>query len=213
MVSFNKLLALVCTLVLSVSSLQGAELIMNGDFETGDFTGWTVEHQAGTSGEWLVYSGKTLPISGSDFFHPSGDLHGAAFDHTGPSCSVIYQDIVMPRDLATLTFTYYYQDHDTIHTLDYDHQASQQQFRVDILHPDSYPFSVNANDVLLNVFQLPSDSPQNCEPTTITQDLKAFSGQTIRLRFAAVNHAGHFKVGIDDVSIQTNKKLKAKKIR
>lgn len=210
MTTIQKNIGLLLALCLCFSSVKAAELIVNGNFETGDLSGWAVELQPESLGGWVVYSGTTLPYSGSDFFHPPGELHGAAFDQIGPASSVLYQDVAIPKGTATLTFTYYYQDYDTVHTLDYHHKSSQQ-FRVDIVDIDAHPFSIASEDVLANVFELNSVVHSSQEPTIVTYDLKPFCGQTIRLRFAAVNHEGTFKVGVDDISISTCKSKSKKK--
>lgn len=204
----RKILFLLCAMCLCLSNLRALELIINGNFETGDLSGWTVEKQSKSAGEWLVYSGYTLPISGSEFYHPPGELHGAAFDQNGPACSVMYQDVKIPKGKASLSFTYYYQDYNKVHALDYNHQPSKHQFRVDLLNPEIDPFSIDSDDILLNAFQLNSKAPPSLNPTTVTYDLTPFSGKKVRLRFAAVNHEGHFKVGVDDISIQVQKKHK-----
>lgn len=206
-----KKIALVVAMCLCFANVNAVELILNGNFETGTISGWTVEKQEGSSGEWLVYSGTALPISGSDFFHPPGEIHGAAFDQIGPSSSVMYQDVAIPKGGAALTFTYFYQDFDTVHSLDYQHRPSSSQFRVDLIDCDAHPFSIAYEDVLLNVLTLDSIYPSTLAPTVVTYDLKAYEGQTVRLRFAAVSHDGDFKVGVDDISVISHKKDKKKK--
>jgi hypothetical protein len=42
--AFYRILALVSLLGLGMTQSAKANLITNGDFETGDFTGWTVTH-------------------------------------------------------------------------------------------------------------------------------------------------------------------------
>ena len=42
------------TALASQASAAGGNLLTNGNFETGDFTGWTVTDQAGGSGSWFV---------------------------------------------------------------------------------------------------------------------------------------------------------------
>lgn len=204
-------MALLLACAFSFSNAFGDELITNGNFETGTLTGWTVEMQSGSLGEWLVYSGTTLPLSGSDFFHPPGELHGAVFDQNGPASSVMYQDVTIPKGNTSLKFIYYYQDYDAVHALDYTRKPCQQQFRVDIIDKEAHPFSIASEDVLMNVLELTSLSPTTLAPTLVTFNLKPFRGQTIRLRFSAVNYEGTFKVGVDDISILTNKNKHKKK--
>src|SRR2546430_1416168 len=57
-------------------------VVRNGNFETGDFTGWsTVE--AGL-GRWVVYTGTTLPDSGNTVPAPPEGVFAASTDQTGP---------------------------------------------------------------------------------------------------------------------------------
>ncbi len=50
------------------------ELVENGSFETGDFTGWTVVQEAGSAGDWFVYSGNTSPFGGPILSPPDGNV-------------------------------------------------------------------------------------------------------------------------------------------
>jgi len=53
---------------------QAQELVENGGFETGDFTGWTVIDEPGgvPTYTWYVYSGTTAPESGNAVLAPPG---------------------------------------------------------------------------------------------------------------------------------------------
>ncbi|HEY3887679.1 MAG TPA: hypothetical protein VGL73_03840 [Caulobacteraceae bacterium] len=52
-------------LLLAATSANATNLITNGDFETGDFTGWTEVDQAGGFGSWFVQAeGDGTPING-----------------------------------------------------------------------------------------------------------------------------------------------------
>jgi len=77
--------------------------------------------------------------------------------------------------------------------------ATNQQYRVDIMDPDALPYDTGAG-VLLNLFQtLPSD-PQALGYTTINFDLTPFAGTTVRIRAAVVVTNGVLNGPIDAVS-------------
>ena len=52
-------------LTLAVPGVSGAATVVNGGFETGTFSGWTVVNQEGgfPDGSWYVYSGTVTPVS------------------------------------------------------------------------------------------------------------------------------------------------------
>lgn len=67
------LIALV--LAVGVAGAQAANIVNNGSFETGDFTGWT---QTGNTGFTGVFAGNPAPGGGSfaAFFGPFGSIGG-----------------------------------------------------------------------------------------------------------------------------------------
>ncbi len=70
-----------------------ANLITNGGFETGDFTGWTVANVAGGSGSWFV-TGNGAPSAINGFAQPvlaGGGNFSASTDQTGPGSHTISQ--------------------------------------------------------------------------------------------------------------------------
>src|SRR5262245_47193349 len=73
----------VVTMIL-VPGVSSAATIVNGGFETGDFTGWTVVNQPGGSGDWFVYSGTDSPLSHFSIAAPPEGTHAAVTDQHGP---------------------------------------------------------------------------------------------------------------------------------
>jgi hypothetical protein len=72
------------------------ELVTNGSFETGDFTGWnTVENSV--FGNWLVTDQATAPLSGFPVPPAADGTFQAMVDQTGQGSHILYQDIVIPR--------------------------------------------------------------------------------------------------------------------
>jgi hypothetical protein len=89
------ILAIGVLLIAAVQPTSAANLIVNGDFETGDFTGWTVTHAP---------SGSNIFVDHGPF--PDTTL-GAFFGAAGPAFDSISQTFATtPGAFYTLTFFY-----------------------------------------------------------------------------------------------------------
>lgn len=83
-------------------------LIRNGDFETGGFTGWTVIQNINSGGDWFVYSGVQTPGGFNTVLPPPDGIFAAITDQGGPSSQVLYQDVVIPTDVSQCSAVIYY---------------------------------------------------------------------------------------------------------
>ena len=182
-----------------------AAAVSNGNFETGDLSGWTAVDSG--SGNWSVYSGISSPISGQTIAAPPEGTFAATTDQAGPGSFILYQDLTLEPGLEhTLSFTIYYENRAGVfHT-----PASlsegvypNQQYRVDIIDPAAPVDSVAAGDVLANVFQTEVGDPASLAPTPIYFDLTSFAGSTVRLRFAQVDNQYFFQASVDDVRLES----------
>lgn len=97
-------LALAFTCMLAASTSNAAEILTNGGFETGNFSGWTATTNGlGELTPWAVggsgggYFGNTSPLSGSfDAYN--------GFDGDAGLVYELYQDVVIPSaSVATLS--------------------------------------------------------------------------------------------------------------
>src|SRR5512133_1941370 len=116
-----------------------AATVTNGNFETGDFTGWTVWNADSGFGNWYVYSGTVSPESGSPILAPPEGTFGAVTDQVGAGTHILYQDVALePSETHTLSFTLYYENQAGVFfspdTLDYAGEPNQQ-YRIDIMDP------------------------------------------------------------------------------
>lgn len=191
--------------VLSVSSFANANLIINGDFETGDFTGWSTSHLGGSSLGVLTNPGD--PDLGSS---PSIDHYAFAGNQGGPSQNIFWQTFAVPNSLSSLNFSFDYTYRNfsssfvnpTVDTLDYL-SVSNQQFRVEILTGSANFLTVTASDIVFTAFQTVSSSPNPVLWTNLTQDIttavSAYQGQNLIVRFAQVDNNGPFDIGFDNV--------------
>jgi hypothetical protein len=205
---FKLLKATVASLALSVcASSAFAGLITNGDFETGDFSGWTVSQSGGSTQTVLPASGD--PELGAS---PTSDFYAFAGNQSGPSQNIFWQSVVVPNNLlsANFSFDYAYQNFgsgfSSPNTLAFNN-VSNQQFRVEILLGSSLFDSVAPSDIVFSALQTnPGDN--NTQAWTsfnqnITASLLSFQGQNVLVRFAQADNSGPFDIGFDNVSITT----------
>jgi hypothetical protein len=197
---------------------QCQELIQNGGFENGDFTGWTVFNQLGGTGNWFVYSGTAAPVTGFPVPAPHSGSFAALTDQQGPGSHILYQIVSLPATgTSTLTYALFWQNQaagwSTPDTLDYT-VVPNQQYRVDIVTASGIlanPQTVAPADILLESAHATVGDPDFSGGATGLPanwvsvgpiDLTPFAGQMVAVRFAEVDNQFNFNLGVDDVSIQ-----------
>jgi hypothetical protein len=181
------------------------DLIVNGSFETNSggttFAGWT-ELNAG-NGDWIVQSGP----SNVGFAPPDGNF-AAMSTQGGPGQHILYQDVIIPAQGATLSFLVASRSSAAFLTPEsISHTAiNNQQFRVDAIETTSPVATLNSSDVLL--FRT-TGTPTIFAHKLVTVDLSGatFGGRTIRLRFTEVDNRGNFYLSLDRVQLIPNAPL------
>jgi PEP-CTERM motif len=195
---------------ISQRALADVQLITNGDFETGDFTGWVESDEAGGSGTFSISNpGVPSPISG---FPTAPNALGGNFyavsDQGGPGAHVLSQSFTVPANATSVTLSYqmFVNDQDAgpfVGPLDYTGNAVEFA-TVDVLTATADPFSTAAGDVVVNEYQ-GADSPiDSTDPyISYSQDLTGLvtPGQTYQLRFGEADNQSFFQQGVDNVSI------------
>ncbi|GJM15650.1 MAG: hypothetical protein DHS20C13_09770 [Thermodesulfobacteriota bacterium] len=182
------------------------ELIENGDFETGDFTGWIVVNEPGGSGDWFVYTGTTSPASASIVLAPPVGDFAAIADSGGPGSHLLYQDIDVPAGatLVTCSAIVYYSNSSADFIIGPDLSFAgppNQQARIDLMDPNAPDFDIGAG-VLENLFQTMPGDPDVLGYTILNFDLTDFAGTTVRFRAAEVDNQFFFQFMVDDVTCE-----------
>ena len=131
---------------------------------------------------------------------------------------ILYQDITIPATAtqATLSFELYIDNNDPLNAIGYTNpavtsalnyfpntnpQTPNQQVRVDLINPQGSLTDVGSG-VLRNLFITTPSTPRDFGSyETLTFDVTAFAGKTIRLRFAEVNNLGKLIVGVANVQV------------
>jgi hypothetical protein len=193
--------------------LTAAPLLINGGFESG-FSGWTRVDQVGSDGTFMLQTGTTSPVSFESVPPPPEGMTAAMSDQQGPGSHVLYQDFVVPAGTTsgTLEFDLFIGNRAeaffTPNSLDFATPTLNQQARVDLLLAASDPFTLNASDVLLNVYRTQVGDPLVSGYNTITVDISTLlalhQSNTLRLRFAEVDNVFLFQLGVDNVRIESD---------
>jgi len=195
-------LALVTVALLALPVVARANLVTNGDFETGNLSGWQTQDTSG--GLWEAYSGTLLDGMFPVPAPPQGSF-AAITEEGDPSQLFLYQDVTLPPQGAAIglsMFAYYTAYADIVSPDDLS-AFPNEQYRIDVMKPSAPIDSVASGDILATVFRTVAGDPLSLGPTKKTADLSAFAGQTVRLRLANVVTEDEMNAGADAVLIST----------
>lgn len=150
--------ALIATTILA-GPAAAQELITNGGFETGDFTGWTSLELPQSSGDRTVHgNGANAPLSGQPVnANPGGGNWVALSDQTGPGTYDLRQAFTVPTGAISVALSFDHVATDWANTgpggivdpIGLDHTGpANQHARVDLLVMGAPGFSTAVADVL-----------------------------------------------------------------
>src|SRR5262249_5387538 len=158
----------------------------------------------GSSGTWFLQRGMLSPLNAFPVPPPSQETAAAMTDQAGAGTHLLTQDIVIsPAALVTPGFDLFLNNQAGAFFTAASPVAlggfPNQQFRVDILNPAATDFDVGAG-VLATLYRTAPNSPPQSGYRRLTFDITAFTGRTVRLRFAEVDNSGYLTAAIDQVS-------------
>jgi len=195
-------------------SAAPAATIVNGGFESGDFSGWETRRSTGL-GRWYAHQGTKPPIpherGAVSIQPPPQGQYAAITDQANPDSLLLFQDLRLePGSEYKLGLLAYYDSYAALafpspDTLSVDEEAlgpqSNQQFRIDVIRPEAPVDSISPGDVLLNLFRTRAGGARQMAPTRLVGDLTPFAGQTVRLRIAVAATEEVLSAGIDAVEL------------
>lgn len=221
--SFPCLVVIITIGITAASSARAEPLILNGDFETGDLSGWTLaklplgdQYDPGTPAEAGFFaqdSSELAPLTGLSALPPATGNFFALADMTSQGTVALLQSFTMPLGeilSAILHFDMYVYDWygAGAQGASLDHRTTDpiQHARVDLLRAGADPFSTDSADVVANLYH--GVDPRSSDPTFTyyRNDLLGLleAGQTYQLRFAVANNLFVLNQGIDDVRLEVN---------
>ena len=164
------------------------DILVNGDFETGDFRGWqrTSESPVG----WVINDG-TINPEGPDIPAPAydGDF-SALVAQDAPGRHELFQNVSIPPDAKSATLSWFH----FIHNHGPEYFNPSQQFRVEILSDEG--------KVLETAFSTQPGDPLSVEWIRKEYDLTRHRGETLRIRFVEDDALGYINVGLDNVKLE-----------
>lgn len=202
-------LAVVAVSLLAAAGASAATVV-NGDFESGNLTGWQqANFPPDNSGAWFAYTGTAPPLAEAiEVPPPPAGNFAAITSQGGAGTHILYQDVALePYYAHRLSLLAYYRSAAPLttpspETLNFEGPPNQQ-YRIDVMRPTAPIESVSAGDILATVFATKTGDPEELGPTPLSVDLTPFAGQTVRLRFAEVDNEFYFAAGTDSIAIQS----------
>lgn len=193
-------------LSLSNQKIQAVELIINGGFETGDFTGWTRVPPAEVFRPWAVGPSGSGGNAGIYFPYPTATVvQQGTFNawqgvvNGANQSNILYQDVTIPAGAGYRTLIRWNHRYQMNYTQLCSTGCGTATFAVEIL---------NTSNVLrqtLYVVNTLTNTNTNTGYVNLVANLSAYQGQTIRLRFRTTTTQrlqGPGQLEIDAVSIQ-----------
>jgi hypothetical protein len=205
---FFQHLVLCAIVTATVHPATAAELLTNGGFETGDFTGWIVSRKDGSSGNWFVIDANQGPLSAYPTAGPATGSWYAMSDQTSPGAQAITQYFSVPIDARSVvvSFNLFVNDWSGAGPifgpgLDFT-GAPNQHARVDLMAAVPDPFDVGAGVMATGYLGVDAgELPRGWQPYSFDITPYVLQGGAYAVRFAQVDNQSFFHMGVDDVSI------------
>jgi hypothetical protein len=198
------LISLAC--LLATAGTAQANLI-NGSFETGDYTGWTLSENSGDPrlGTWgIAASGTTINYDDNTFdFHDGVNVgqysQGLPRTYTatdgnylayqlqnGSETHRMYQDVFLDPTALSLSWDMFYQDH-------YESFDGDQFLAVTIRDL--------SDSILSTLFVTNPGDPSSLSMSSFSSDISAFAGSTVRLDVTMNVQNFYFDAGFDNFKV------------
>ncbi|HET7511049.1 MAG TPA: hypothetical protein VFJ65_12465, partial [Solirubrobacterales bacterium] len=105
---FALLVSLLAVGAMALPAVAAANLVVNGDFETGTLSGWHVKNEPPESGSWFAYTGTEDPLGVPSTVPPPPEGNFAAIaSQEGPGTHILYQDVALgagPHELSLIAY-------------------------------------------------------------------------------------------------------------
>jgi hypothetical protein len=170
------------------------ELIRNGGFESGNFTGWTrVNNGQGPNNNTYITDGTRIPFNQDAPYPPYAGSYSAVTDQDGPGLIGMYQDVFVPGGAASVWLTWADQIHNFFDSFVPD-PPNPQVYRVELR---------STNDAVLRViYRTEAEDPTWTGWNKRAFDLTPYKGQNLRIAFLQEQWRFFFHMFYDNISVR-----------
>jgi len=186
----------------AAGAAQAQNLITNGGFESGDFTGWSTNVQSGSNGNLYVHAndGTSVPSSLPTSVNPTGGNFFAVTDQSGPGSYSLTQAFTLSSSgVVNISFDLFannyagntYPNGRDLNTFPNENEV------VDILKAGADAFTNDPNDIVAVLF---GPGTAGSSWGTISASLNLAAGNYV-FRFAETDNQSNFTAGLDNVSV------------
>nr|MBX2828940.1 HYR domain-containing protein [Flavobacteriaceae bacterium] len=183
--------------VMCEGDAQTLDIIQNGSFETGDFTGWTAIDNPNPFVPWGVYPDN----DGGGFFTPALPTDGALLAGNGfdgeSGEAVIYQDVSIDAGAVSAMLSW-------DENIDYDLASFCTGCQDRIYEVQVRDLSDNVLETLVQIIATAGNIDSDNTWVSQTADLAAYAGQDVRIAFwqnIPDNFSGPAKFALDNVRL------------
>lgn len=191
----KRALALFVASVLYSSAAQAVtvDLITNGDFETGNLSGWSTSSTA-FADDFQINNGRFNPRGPTRRVDPISGNYDVMNEQTGYGVSTLTQFFAVPDQVISASFNFTYQivNH---YLLGYD--DPNQQFRVSLID--------NAGAVISQIFATQPGDATTQGATALSYDLTSYLqagvGSTLGIQFDVETHYYYMNASLDEIAM------------
>jgi hypothetical protein len=173
------------------------QILVNGGFEAGDISGWTVANSTSDLSNWFVTKESCTPLNGYVTAGPASGTYYAVTDEegvSGPGSHALVQSFAIPLGTtsAVLSFDIFVNDL-------YGESGSGN---VDLLDSGADPLTSTPVQTFYSVDSAPSDWGTSNPYVHFDQDIIGYvtPGHSYQIRFLQID-ISPFDVGVDNVSL------------